>query len=68
MINKITDTNRKAMKRAIKFLPVELTQHSNFGNYFLKYWAYTFDLNAKICDSLHTTLVKGFKNFRKEDI
>ena len=60
------------MQQAVEIFPVELTRHSNFGNYFLKYGAYTFKIDTKICDSLHNTFVKIFeerlKRFPKEDI
>ena len=42
MIKKIVVKNEKAMKQAIKILPVELTRVPNFKDYFLKHWTYTF--------------------------
>ena len=54
------------MQQAVEIFPVELTRHSNFGNYFLKYGAYTFELSAKMCDSLNTIFVKGFEEGLKK--
>ena len=72
MINKLVDKNRHAIKQAIEIVPVELTLHPNFGNYLLKYGAYTFNINTQICDSLHITFVQGFeeglKKFSTEDM
>ena len=60
LMDELEDKNRTVMKRTIEIFPVELTRHANFGNYFFKYGAFTFELNAKMCDILHNTLVKGF--------
>ncbi len=40
--------NIAMMDKAVKILPKELLEHPNYGNYLLKYGAFTFRLNKKM--------------------
>ena len=59
-LEKMAKGNVKMMDKAVKFLPQELVEHSNYENYLLKYGAFTFQLNENKCDQLRGILVKGF--------
>ena len=63
---KIANDNLKMMNNVIKILPEELTKHSNYRNYLLKYGAYTFLIDQLKCKHLPNIFIDGFSAGLKE--